>query len=275
MSPDREGRAQAAPDALGHVQRILLVIDLGEGHEFVAAEPGHHVDTTGHGHHAIGHLVEHRVAGGVVRPIVHQFEPVEVDEQDGHRRPPTPHVAQRLVEALEEQAAVRQAGKPVVGGLEGHLLGHLAALDRQSHHVRQLVELGELLGAEVRHVGADLDGQRVGGTAGRPQGHPVTGLSADPSFAPQVGTSLSSHRGWRATTVPSGRHEGRLGGTDQRADVGQQVVGHVLGISRRHQLADGTPEGQILPAAQQDPDERRQDQSHQQEHPRDHGRPSG
>ena len=77
---DGNRRAQALADALGHFDRVELVIDLGEEDELVSSEAGHHVDPPGHGGEPAGHLLEYQVAGGVVGPVVHQLEAVEVDE---------------------------------------------------------------------------------------------------------------------------------------------------------------------------------------------------
>ena len=80
---DGDRLADAGPDPLGHVHRVVIVIHFGERDELVTAEAGHHVDATRHRDQPRRHLVEHQVAGGVVRPVVHQLEAVEVDEQQG------------------------------------------------------------------------------------------------------------------------------------------------------------------------------------------------
>ena len=106
--------AQALADALGHFDRVELVIDFGKEDELVSSEAGHHVDPAGHGGEPAGHLLEHHVTGGVVGPVVHQLEAVEIDEHHRQRRSPPADVAQGLVESLHEHGAVGQPGQAVV-----------------------------------------------------------------------------------------------------------------------------------------------------------------
>ena len=47
--------------------------------------------------------------------------------------------------------------------------------------------------------------------------------------------------------------------------MGQEVLGHVAGVTGGHELADGTAEGHVLLAAQEHADEGGEHQSHQEQ----------
>ena len=121
------------------------------------------------GDQLLGDPPQHGVAGGVALGVVDLLEAVEVDEED--RRAAgrcASSVGQRLVDAVDEQGAVGQAGQRVVGRLlgEGGLgvlqIGH--ALGLRLAEPGDLAVLG-LLGAEVGEreagelVAVDLEGR--------------------------------------------------------------------------------------------------------------------
>ena len=60
---------------------------------------------------------EQVVAGGVAEAVVDRLEAVEVDEQDGDLDPSAGGRAERLLDPVEEEGPVRQAGQRVVEGL--------------------------------------------------------------------------------------------------------------------------------------------------------------
>ena len=75
-------------DALGEActPGPVGVLVLADDHELVAAEAGHRVVAADDAPEPFGHRDEERVADGVAPAVVDELEPVEVDEQHGHRR---------------------------------------------------------------------------------------------------------------------------------------------------------------------------------------------
>ncbi len=110
---------QALGDQLGaRRQRELL----GDHDELVAAETPERV---GVAHDAVeprGDRLQQLVAGAVAERVVDALEVVEVDEQRRHRRLAATRAGEHLLDAVEDQRAVRQAGQRVVGGQERELL---------------------------------------------------------------------------------------------------------------------------------------------------------
>ena len=62
-------------------------------------------------------LLQHRVALGVAERVVDVLEVVEVEEDHRERRAAAPAARQRLLDAVAQQHAVREAGERVVAGL--------------------------------------------------------------------------------------------------------------------------------------------------------------
>ena len=62
-----------------------------------------------------------------------------------------------------------------------------------------------------------------------------------------------------------------LGSSDERADVGEQALGHVPRLPGRDQVTDGPTEGDVLALDQEDLDEGGQDQRHEEQDPHEHG----
>ena len=71
---------------------------------------------------AVCDVEEQTVADLVSEAVVHQLEPVEVEEDDGDGRIPACRTLQRVRQAVVEERAVREAGELVV---EGAVLEHL------------------------------------------------------------------------------------------------------------------------------------------------------
>jgi len=95
--------------ALGHRDGLVLAGPALQQHgELVAAEPCRGVAVAEAAHQPLGHLAEHAVAGLVAQRVVDDLEVVDVDEQHVDRVAAGP---QRLVHAVDEERAVRQAGE--------------------------------------------------------------------------------------------------------------------------------------------------------------------
>ena len=89
---------------------------LHEDGELVAPDAGHEVGAARPGAQALGHRLQHRVAGGVAEPVVHRLEAVEVDEDEGAARALPPRARERALQGVEEERAVGEAGEAVVAG---------------------------------------------------------------------------------------------------------------------------------------------------------------
>ena len=88
-----------------------------EHHELVATEPSDDVQRSQGTAEPLRDHPEQRVAGVVAQLVVDRLEPVEIDEQQGHLvRRGRPHEVHCLLELVEQQRPVRQAGEVVVGG---------------------------------------------------------------------------------------------------------------------------------------------------------------
>lgn len=77
---------------------------------------------------AAGDRLKHRVAGEVTVAVIAVAETVDVENRERQRLAPARRVVQRLPQAVEKQAAVRQVGKAVVGRRVGELLELARAL---------------------------------------------------------------------------------------------------------------------------------------------------
>ena len=87
---------------------------LGEDHELVAAEAGDGVVGAHDRAEPLGEADEQLVAGAVAEAVVDDLEPVEVEEEDRHLLLQLPGPDQRVLEPVEHEGAVRQAGEVVV-----------------------------------------------------------------------------------------------------------------------------------------------------------------
>ncbi len=102
-------------------------------HELVPAEPGDELVRERGGQPLRGGT-QHLVTGLMPDPVVDDLEPVEVDEQDHHRVAMHLAALQVLVEAVDEQQAVREIGQRIVQRQPGELaLGELAFGDVGRH----------------------------------------------------------------------------------------------------------------------------------------------
>ena len=124
---DDERRAQRAADlarddrgGLARVFGVVLVavrLDVGEqDEELVAALPRDHVGGAGRARQPSCDRAEELVAGRVPEAVVDELEVVQVDEEDGGCALLSLAAVERVVQALLERDAVRQAGQRIVKG---------------------------------------------------------------------------------------------------------------------------------------------------------------
>ena len=108
--------AERAAHRVEHAARHALALRrvhhlLDQQRELVAAEPRGGVGRAQAAAQARGHRGEQSVAGRVAERVVHDLEVVEVHEQERDRAPLAGH---RLLDAVEQQRAVRELGERVV-----------------------------------------------------------------------------------------------------------------------------------------------------------------
>ena len=118
--------------------RLRVFAEVGEEEdELIAAKTADRVIATYAVLHALADHLEQFVAGVVAEAVVDQLEAVEVDEGDRDAAVVALRLQDGLVEALADQAAVRQAGQVVVvGDVMNTLLGQFAFGDvaHDRHH---------------------------------------------------------------------------------------------------------------------------------------------
>ena len=91
---------------------MLYVLE--EDGEFIAAETRHGVALVHAAAQALGHDLQKPVADVVPEGVVDVLEPVEVEKHDPDDAPAPLRARERLVEAIEEQHAVRELRERVV-----------------------------------------------------------------------------------------------------------------------------------------------------------------
>ncbi|MNT28432.1 hypothetical protein D3C72_1641190 [compost metagenome] len=117
-----EGLVQAGQEFLGHGfclgGGVLQVGGQGFEHddEFVAAKAGHGVGFAHAAHQAGGDLGQELVAHVVAQGVVEVFEVIEVDEQQGAEVLGALAGGDGALQAVQQQAAVGQAGEGVEEG---------------------------------------------------------------------------------------------------------------------------------------------------------------
>ena len=114
----------------------------------------------------------------MTQAVVDVLEPVEIEEQHGHGAAGALEAGDRLLEAVEEQAAVGEARQGVVQRLGGESVGGPGPLDdtahlgtASGHHLEELlVGVLDLAGEELEH-GHDLPAHQHGEGEGGVQPH--------------------------------------------------------------------------------------------------------
>jgi len=151
---DGEGRFQVDDDALGQLAGVVGSFGLlEEDGEFVASETSGRVAGPEGGGEPRRHGDEELVPGGVPEAVVHDFEVVEVEEQDCERRARAPRPLEGVLEAVPEQGAVGEPAKSVVERLVFQLLLEPGALADVAHGEDDALD--RRVAQEV--VGHDLD----------------------------------------------------------------------------------------------------------------------
>ena len=141
---DLERRVQALQHGFGQARGLLRAAAvLAEQGELVAAQ-ARHGQALAHRRQALGHLLEHLVAGAVAEAFVDVLEQIQVQQQHAAPRRALGAALQGVLHALVEQQAVGQPGqRVVVGQVVQLLLGllHGADVGEDRHIVGQFVEL--------------------------------------------------------------------------------------------------------------------------------------
>ena len=117
-------------------RRQLGAIDVGrrqQHRELVAAEPRHRVGRAQGAAQARRHFLQHQIAGVMAERVVDLLEAIEIDQQDRQALVVAMRAQDRLLQAIEEQRAIRQVGQRIVIGEIGDaLVGEVAlAPDRR------------------------------------------------------------------------------------------------------------------------------------------------
>ena len=125
-----ERGGQHVEDLLGEADDVLDAVHLRKDHgELVPAEARHRVAGPRRGPQAHGDQLEQPVPLLVPQGVVDRLETVEVEEQQSENLTVALGPRHRLVQAVQEQTAVREAGQRVVVGEVVHRLLHPLALD--------------------------------------------------------------------------------------------------------------------------------------------------
>ena len=162
---DREGLLPDLGDALGDLERLLVGLDLGQHDELVAAQARHGVG----GAHDLGQaradLDQQLVAGLVAERVVDRLEAVDVEQQHGHAEAEARGAAEGVLDAVEEQRAVGQAGERVVQRLVAHDRLRALAVERRGQQVGDRLQPLALLAGERADRGRvhadDAEGARA------------------------------------------------------------------------------------------------------------------
>ena len=130
---DHRGQRQLVEEVLGDPTGCGGGLDVrADHHELVPPEAGDRVRLAPGLGQTIGHLPQEQVADVVAEEVVHDLEPVEVDEQHGQCRPGAPAGGQGLAQPVVQQRPVGQPGERVVQRLVGaqspEALGQAAVL---------------------------------------------------------------------------------------------------------------------------------------------------
>ena len=113
----------------GNGLQIFHAVGIGQDDgKFIAADAGHRVGFAHGLLPAAGHGDQHRVPRIVAVLVVHTFEAVQVQEEQGQRFVGTPRSGQVVRQALEKQRAVGQTGELVMRGLGTHQLVQVVQL---------------------------------------------------------------------------------------------------------------------------------------------------
>ena len=144
--------AQDGADVAGDDHRLVLV-DLGEDHgELVAAEPGDDVGVARPGPQALGHGLEHHVAGGAAVAVVGQLEVVDVEREQRAGAGVARRERELAIQLADQPRPVEDAGQEVVlrEMIEG--IGHRDKRQRtrEQAHRDHRQRIGSTAGTTIR-----------------------------------------------------------------------------------------------------------------------------
>ena len=231
MAAHEERLGDRRSRSLGDAQRLALPAQvLAQDHELVAAVADHGVAGPERALQSAGDLDEQIVAGVVAEPVVDAFEAVEVEEQQRERGGMAARASDRDVEPVEQEHAVRQAGKRIVERLVREAGRGALALDRVAD--RPVERIG---------VGGRLDQVVLGAVVDRAQGGVCSSVSASTTTGTS-GRSTGLRRGCRRVVVAGRKVEHDAvdvcsrSARRTRGTVSRQHVGMAAGASRSSAL---------------------------------------
>ncbi len=241
VAVDRERLPESVGHRGGDLLRLLERRDALEQHrELVAAEPRDRVGRARALHQPLRGGLQQPVADVVPERVVHVLEVVEVDHQDRQPVLRAPRERDRVLDAVAEQAAVREQGQRVVERelaqlvLERLALGHVAQVEREplDGGVVQQVAADALrdealvLGADGQLDRPDRDAVRRGDLGEEARDPLAVGLApdlgqpaADEVVVPQPEGALHGRRGVLDAPVGAHDHDGVGGVADQRREA--------------------------------------------------------
>jgi hypothetical protein len=170
LAAEAERLGERGGDAAGDRDRGGLAGQVaGDEDELVAAEPRDGVGRAQDAPQARGDLDEQAVAALVPEAVVDRLEAVDVEVQDRDRAALALALGQRLLEAFDEERAVRQTGERVGQRLAQALGLDAVALDRGRQDVGDAAQEARVAGGErarVLHPAGD-DAERPVGAGDR------------------------------------------------------------------------------------------------------------
>ena len=184
-SLEMERRLEALQDPARHALGLAGVGDVFEqDRELVAAEPGDGVAGPDARLEALAERDQELVADEVAEAVVDGLEAVQVQEHDGDAELVAARPRQRVLDAVHEEDAVRQAGQRIVERLPRELLlerlalGDVARVDDDPADGGMVEQVGadrlQVAPGAVAVEAAEVDGGlggRVGGADGEGGGH--------------------------------------------------------------------------------------------------------
>ena len=210
-------------------------------YELVGADAAHGVDLAHRGQQPVGHVGQHAVAQAAAQGVVDVLEAVKVEHQQRERRAVALRQCQRVLDAVEQRAAIGQPGERV--GVREQLDAPVG-LDALADVAKRIHPADDLSAAELRQRHA-LEHAAIG------QGDGVGGLllrgGIDGGQAPHIGCRL----GHRLQHPTEDRHvvalcQKALGHRPQRRKTAVEVADGAAQIGHQDAVVGGLERGREL-----------------------------
>ena len=282
---EQERRAELGQDPLGRPPDLVHPGDpVDDDPELVAAEAGHGVARPDAAQQPFADGDEERVADGVTEALVDHLEPVEVEQDQGHRVLIALAVPRQGVgDPVGQQVAVGQARDGVVQCAALRLLEQVGVVQRDRGELGEAAERSDLAAAERPLVASrgepdDADGPAAGGQrhgddgtehvgrqSRRPANEGVVILGRDRAalandeaaepvggrqpVAEEVGEDADPVADDECLAVGLEEVDEPVGRADQRGGPGDDRLEEVLGVVPVHQRDRGLVEGRQVRVA--------------------------